>query len=268
MSARPAQNLSRTKSALPYARSSVVGAAFAVGWTPCLGPILGTVLTLAASSATVIHGALLLACWSAGLGVPFLATGLAIERVMSAIRKLRPIMPVLEVAGGVLVVFVGILIFMDRFTIFNTYFTGGVSNVTGAEGRLGFIDVGGPFGFIAAFAAGVIAFLSPCCLPLVPAYVAHLAGVSVDPGTMQAKRGLTMRHAAAFVVGFSFVFVFLGASVGALGYVVRDQLPTIQKIAGVLLMIMGLNLAGVLHIPLLNRTYQIEVPAGQEVRSP
>src|SRR6266542_1510487 len=55
------------------------------------------------------------------------------------------------------------------------------------------------FGFIAAFAAGVIAFLSPCCLPLVPAYVAHLAGVSVDPGTMQAKRGLTMRHAAAFV---------------------------------------------------------------------
>lgn len=249
-------------STLPYSRSALVGGAFAVGWTPCLGPILGAVLTLAGSSATVAHGALLLAFWSAGLGVPFLITGLALQQVLRAIRKLRPIMPALEVLGGALVILVGILIFMDEFTVFNRYFAGGVSNVTGAEGRLSFIDLTGPFGFVAAFAAGVIAFLSPCCLPLVPAYVAHLAGVSVDEGD-QRQRWLTIRHAASFVIGFSVVFVFLGASIGALGYLVRDEMPTIQKVAGVLLIIMGMNLAGIIRIPALNRTYQVEIGAPQ-----
>ena len=248
--------MNRTLAFVPYSRSSLVGAAFAVGWTPCLGPILGAVLTLSASSATVVHGALLLACWSAGLGVPFLITGFALERVMKTIRRFRPIMPIPEVAGGTLVILVGILIFLDRFTIFNSYFGGGVSAVTGTEGKLGFIDIRGPFGFVAAFAAGIIAFLSPCCLPIVPAYVGHLAGVSADA---PQNRGLTMRHATAFVIGFSIVFVFLGASLGALGYVVRDQMPTIQKIAGVLLIVMGLNVAGILRIPLLNRTFQLEV---------
>src|SRR6266550_1890676 len=128
--------VSRFAATLPYSRSSLVGAAFAIGWTPCLGPILGAVLTLAASSATVLHGAILLAFWSAGLGVPFLITGLALDRVLRFIRKLRPLMPALEVAGGALVILVGILIFLDRFTIFNSYFVGGVSNVTNAEGRL------------------------------------------------------------------------------------------------------------------------------------
>src|SRR5438445_363351 len=139
--------MNRALSAMPYSRSTVVGAAFAVGWTPCLGPILGAVLTLSASSATVLHGAVLLACWSAGLGVPFLITGLALDRVMNGIRKLRPVMPVLELAGGLLVIFLGILIFVDRFTIFNTYFSGGVTTVTGSEDKLGFIDLRGPLGF-------------------------------------------------------------------------------------------------------------------------
>lgn len=251
--------MSNAIASLSYGRSSVVGAAFAVGWTPCLGPILGSVLTLAASSGTVLQGAMLLAFWSAGLGVPFLITGFALESVMRFIRRIRPLMPVLEVAGGVLVIMVGILIFLDRFTIFNQYFSGGVTNVTGAEGELGFINIAGPFGFAAAFLAGIIAFLSPCCLPLVPAYVAHLAGVSIDEDGNHRSRGLTMRHAAAFVIGFSVVFVFLGASIGAFGYLVRDQMPTIQKIAGIALIVMGLNVAGILRIPALNRTYELKV---------
>jgi len=71
---------------------------------------------------------------------------------------------------------------------------------------------------------------------------------------------VTFRHSVAFVAGFSLLFVALGASAGAMGYVVRDNLGTIEKVAGVLLIVMGLNLIGILRIPLLYRTYQIDFP--------
>jgi cytochrome c biogenesis protein CcdA len=253
-----------TRALVNYGRSFGVGSAFAVGWTPCIGPILGAIFTLAASSATVVHGALLLAFWSLGLGLPFLVAGLALGSVMTAIRKLRPVMPVLEVAGGALVIVVGVLIFLDRFTIFNQYLGLFNDTVVGAEEGLDGTDVGGTFGFAVAFGAGVIAFLSPCCLPLVPAYIAHLAGVSAEAGDLELDRGRTSRHAMAFVLGFSAIFVFLGASVGALGYVVRDNLPTIEKVAGVLLIVMGLNLMGVIRIPWLYRTYQVDFPPSKD----
>ncbi len=248
----------RLSGLLRYGKSFGIGSAFAVGWTPCIGPILGAILALAASSATVLKGTFLLSAWSLGLGLPFLAAGLMLGQVMRGMRKVRPIMPVLEVLGGVLVIFIGALIFFDRFTIFNQYFAGGTSTVTGAEGGLAGIDVGSPWGFVVAFAAGVIAFISPCCLPMVPAYLAHLAGVSAQEADPQ--RSVTFRHALAFVLGFSAIFVALGASVGAVGYVVRDNLGTIEKVAGALLIVMGLNLLGIIQIPWLYRTYQIELP--------
>ena len=263
----PASSTTAARGALPaiarYGKSFGIGSAFAVGWTPCIGPILGAIVTLAASSATVLKGTVLLASWSLGLGVPFLIAGLALGQVMAGIRKIRPLMPALEIAGGVLVIFIGALIFLDRFTIFNQYFTSGVSNVTGAEEGLTGIDVASPGGFAVAFAAGVIAFLSPCCLPMVPAYLMHLAGVSTET----ADRGHTFRHSLAFVLGFSVVFVALGASVGAVGYVVRDNLPTIEKVAGALLIVMGLNLIGIMRIPWLYRTYQIDFPASAPVET-
>jgi len=244
--------------ALRYGKSFVIGSAFAVGWTPCIGPILGAILTLSASSATVLQGALLLSAWSLGLGVPFLIAGAMLGRVMVGVRKIRPLMPALEVLGGVLVIFIGALIFLDRFTIFNQYFTGGVATVTGAEEDLTAVDVEGWAGFTVAFAAGIIAFVSPCCLPMVPAYLAHLAGVSAE--SVRDERGVTFRHAVAFVLGFSVLFVALGASVGAVGYLLRDHLNTLEQVAGVLLIAMGLNLLGILRIPWLYRTYQLEFP--------
>jgi cytochrome c biogenesis protein CcdA len=240
-----------------YGKSFIIGAAFAVAWTPCIGPILGAILALAASSGTVVQGAFLLSAWSLGLGVPFLIAGFALGSVMRGIRRIRPLMPALEVLGGLLVIFIGALIFLDRFTIFNQYFTGGVDTVTSAEGGLDGVDVTSPGGFVVAFAAGVIAFVSPCCLPMVPAYIAHLAGVSAFD--VEERRWVTFRHAVAFVLGFSVLFVALGASVGAMGYVVRDHMPTIQKVAGVMLIAMGLNLLGILRIPLLYRTYQVDL---------
>ena len=102
--------------------------------------------------------------------------------------------------------------------------------------------------------------VTPCNLPLVPAYVAHLAGVSGEADDLSAQRGVTFRHSVAFVLGFSALFIFLGASVGALGFFVRDNLETLEKIAGVLLIVMGLNLMRVINIPWLYRTYQVELP--------
>ena len=240
-----------------YGKSVGIGSAFAVGWTPCIGPILGAILTLAATSGDVLQGTFLLASWSLGLGVPFLIAGMALGTVMKGIRKIRPIMPVLEVVGGVLVIFIGALIFLDRLTIFNQFFTGGVTNVTDAEGGLTGIGITGFFGFAAAFGAGFIAFMSPCTLPMVPAYLMHLAGVSADAEVGQ-QRGVTFRHSVAFVVGFSAGFVALGASAGAFGFFVQDHLSLIGKVAGVLLIVMGLNLLGILRIPWLSRTYQLD----------
>jgi cytochrome c biogenesis protein CcdA len=253
--------------AVRYGRSFAIGSAFAVGWTPCIGPILGAILTLAASSATLFKGAFLLAAWSAGLGLPFLVAGFALGSVMAALRRLRPFMPVLEIVGGALVILVGVLIFLDRFTIFNTYFTGGVNTVTTAEDAISAISITGPIGFVAAFFAGTVAFLSPCCLPLVPAYIGHLAGVSAESKSLDLDRWLTFRHAVAFVLGFTAVFVLLGASVGALGYVVRDNLAVIEKVAGVLLIVLGLNLMGVIRLPWLQRTYQLELGSGGGAQS-
>jgi len=242
-----------------YGRSFGTGAAFAVGWTPCIGPILGAILALAASSATVLKGAYLLAFWSAGLGVPFLIAGLAMNPVMAGLRKIRPAMPAIEVLAGSLVILVGVLIFLDRFTIFNAYFGFGADTVTSAEGGLEGLNVAGPLGFAGAFVAGVVAFLSPCCLPLVPAYLGHLAGVtSLEPE--EVRRAATFRHALAFVLGFSAIFVALGASVGAIGFAVQDNLRTIEQVAGVLLVVLGLNLMGVIRIPLLYRSLTVEFP--------
>lgn len=243
--------------AVRYGKSIGIGAAFAVGWTPCIGPILGAIFALAATSGTVLHGALLLAAWSAGLGIPFLIAGLAMGQAMTVMKRIRPAMPIIEVVGGAIVILVGVLIFFDRFTVFNQYFTAGADLVTGAEGELDGASITGPLGFGVAFIAGVIAFLSPCCLPLVPAYMAHLAGLTGETAEFQSQRMTAFRHSLAFVGGFSLVFVSIGASVGAVGYVVQDNLRILEQIAGVLLIVLGLNLMGVIKIPFLYRTYTV-----------
>ncbi len=134
----------------------------------------------------------------------------------------------------------------------------------------GWVDyLTGPWGLPFAFAAGILSFLSPCCLPLVPPYLAHLTGTVTTSGDAPARRE-TVTHAAAFVLGFTVVFTFIGTSVGLIGalvsedssYVVRDQLPLLGKIAGVFLIIMGLNLVGVIRVPLLYRTYSLETTSG------
>lgn len=108
---------------LEYAKSFGVGSAFAIGWTPCIGPVLGAILTLSASSASVAKGTYLLLVYSLGLGVPFIVTGLAVVPITRFLRRIRGIMPLVEIATGVLVILVGILLFRGDLAMFNGYFS-------------------------------------------------------------------------------------------------------------------------------------------------
>ena len=95
----------------------LVGAAFAFGWTPCLGPILAGILAVGASRDTVGDAVQLLATYSLGLGVPFLLTGLAINRFFGAMAKIRRHYHAIELVSGALLVVIGLLIFTNRFTV-------------------------------------------------------------------------------------------------------------------------------------------------------
>jgi cytochrome c-type biogenesis protein len=99
----------------------VIGFAFAFGWTPCVGPILSVILTFAVEQDTVLKGVFLLAIYSLGLAVPFLLTSLGIERFLLFYRRFQKHMHILEVASGGLLIALGILLVIGRFSIISSY---------------------------------------------------------------------------------------------------------------------------------------------------
>jgi cytochrome c-type biogenesis protein len=104
-----------------YAGSFAVGVTFAIGWTPCVGPILGAILTLAGTAETVHRGVGLLVAYSAGLGLPFLLSALALGPFLRLFRRYRPFIPVMERAAGVLLVAVGVLVYTNYYVVLNTW---------------------------------------------------------------------------------------------------------------------------------------------------
>jgi cytochrome c-type biogenesis protein len=94
----------------------LLGFAFAFGWTPCIGPILATVLALAAASDTIARGVLLLAVYSAGLAIPFLLTALGISQFMVFYKNFRKYLHAVELFSGALLLFVGGLVFINKLT--------------------------------------------------------------------------------------------------------------------------------------------------------
>jgi cytochrome c-type biogenesis protein len=99
----------------------LIGLAFAFGWTPCIGPILGGILTIAGSKQTVGEGIQLLAVYSMGLGIPFLLTAAAINQFFAASKRIRKYYHAIEVISGALIIAIGLLIFFDQFTIITQY---------------------------------------------------------------------------------------------------------------------------------------------------
>ncbi len=104
-----------------YVGTLGVGAAFGAGWTPCIGPVLGAILTLAGTQDTVWSGVILLSVYSLGLAIPFLITALALDLFLGAFSKFRRLLPLVEKASGVMLIVLGLLLATGSFTILSSY---------------------------------------------------------------------------------------------------------------------------------------------------
>lgn len=119
-----------------------------------------------------------------------------------------------------------------------------------------------------AFVAGILSFLSPCVLPIVPSYVTFITEMTLDEMSADGRSAARARaalHATLFVLGFSIVFVALGATATVLGATLRRSLPLLQQIGGVVIAAFGLYLIGVLRLPWLMRDRRVHLaskPAG------
>lgn len=126
-----------------------------------------------------------------------------------------------------------------------------------------------PVSFGVAFIAGLVSFLSPCVLPIVPSYVSFVTGLTLDElsgGANAAVRRQSALHAGLFILGFSIVFIALGASATAAGDVLRRSLPLMQQIGGVVIIVFGLYMLRIVRLPFLMREHRLHLahkPAGR-----
>jgi cytochrome c-type biogenesis protein len=118
---------------------------------------------------------------------------------------------------------------------------------------------------LVAFTAGVLSFLSPCVLPLIPSYLSFVTGMSLEDLQQGVDRKATLIHSLLFVVGFSMIFITLGASASFLGAYLRYYEVWIARIGGAVIIILGMHLSGILRIAPLLRERRVHVndkPAG------
>ena len=166
-----------------YVTSFLFGAAFAVGWTPCVGAVLGTILTLAITNPASAFWFLL--AYSLGLGIPFLIVGLFTSRASGWIQKAGPRLKYANYAFGVLLIALGILVFTNQLSrIANIPFLANLLGSAGGEG----IQFSG-LGIGISFIAGLASFLSPCVLPIVPGFLSYLATTATaEAGSPKRKK--------------------------------------------------------------------------------
>ncbi len=163
---------------LGYLASFIMGIFFSAGWIPCVGPVLSAILGLASQVQTVAQGAGLLAVYSAGLGLPFLITGAALATVTPLLRRMNRHLGIVSKITGVFLILMGVLLYSNRLTIIANLLVGQFG--TGlASVELGGAGLASAITIPIAFIAGLLSFLSPCVLPLIPAYIGYLSGTTV-----------------------------------------------------------------------------------------
>lgn len=161
-----------------YVASVLTGIGFAAGWSPCIGPVLAAVLAMASASKTVGSGMLLLFVYSMGLGLLFFATAIALQYILPVLARLKRYLRAIEVVAALIVIAMGVVLISNKWLFFVGYLYKtfpALTNVgTGPEIGAGAISFG------VVFVAGVVSFISPCVLPLVPVYVSYLTGQSIE----------------------------------------------------------------------------------------
>lgn len=150
--------------------SGLMGVVFAAGWTPCVGTILGAILTLGLSQQTSAQAMVLASGYALGLGLPFLAISLLMDQAFAVTRRLRRYTRQVQMISGLLLLGMGVLLLTNRLFYIAIW-----AQRNGLYLDLQWGRATAPTYFIAIL-AGLLSFLSPCVLPLVPAYVSYLGG--------------------------------------------------------------------------------------------
>ncbi|MBI2105838.1 sulfite exporter TauE/SafE family protein [Candidatus Woesearchaeota archaeon] len=157
-----------------YLTSFIFGAAFAVGWTPCIGAILGAILTLAISQPSMAF--LFLLSYSLGLGIPFMLVGLFTNQAQNFIAKFQNIFVYLRYLFGAVLIVIGMFVFTSQLSRIASFpfAVDFLINLDAGIASFGSLNLG------IAFIAGIVSFLSPCVLPLIPAFLMYLASAAIN----------------------------------------------------------------------------------------
>lgn len=160
--------------------SGLIGVFFAAGWTPCIGTTLGAILTLGFAQETAGQGMILSSGYALGLGLPFLGIGLGVDRATRFVHKFRRHMRTMQIVSGIFLILIGFMLLTNQLSLIAIW----------AQKNGLFLDL--PLGaaagptYLIAILAGLISFLSPCVLPLVPAYIGYLSSHAL--GTLSQSK--------------------------------------------------------------------------------
>jgi cytochrome c-type biogenesis protein len=161
-----------------YASSGLMGIFFAAGWSPCIGATLGAILTMGLSQQTVGQAMWLASGYSFGLGLPFLVLALGLERATGWLQRMRRYQRAFQIASGIFIIMIGLLLLTNSMHLVaiwafrKGYFIESFATYAAAPT------------YLTAILAGLLSFVSPCVLPLVPAYLGYLGGHVVQKGNL------------------------------------------------------------------------------------
>lgn len=167
-----------------YLTAFILGAAFAVGWTPCVGAVLGAIFTLAVAQPTIAFPLML--SYSLGLGIPFILLGLWTNKVQEKIHVLSKWFSPVKKILGILLILMGILVYMNKL--------GTIATVAYASFFISsffpLVDIGTSLNLGIAFLAGLVTFFSPCILPVLPGFLTYLASITIKNQEKLGEKGI------------------------------------------------------------------------------
>lgn len=157
-----------------FGGSALMGIFFAAGWSPCIGATLGAILTMGLNQQKVGEAMWLSSGYSLGLGIPFLVMAIGLERATNWLKRMRPYQKYFKIASGIFIIAIGILLLTNTMSLIaiwafkNGYYIESFSTYAATPT------------YLTAIVAGLLSFISPCVLPLVPAYLGYLSGHTVQ----------------------------------------------------------------------------------------